>query len=99
MTPLSVLIRPPGCHRCLIRDKAHWYLRSDAPAPWPRRRTRGHDPTWQTNSELQWRSRGIDGQNGSGFLQAVKERLEELPHRLQSITEEQRSHLLPKRAF
>ena len=45
------------------------------------------------------RLRGIDGKNRGGLLQAVKQRFEELAHRLQVIIVEQGSHAFPQPAL
>ena len=42
---------------------------------------------------------GIDRQGGSRFVQAIIQRFKEVPHGLQGISVEERSHLFPKQAF
>ncbi len=50
-------------------------------------------------SESSLRLRGVEVQDGGGFLPAVKQRFEQVPHGFQSIIVEQGSHLLPKQPF
>ena len=63
---------------------------AQARVPWPKMTDR---------LGVRCRLRGIDHQGGSGFLQAVNQRFKQLPHGLQDIIVEQRSHLFPQQAF
>jgi hypothetical protein len=56
---------------------------------------RGHGTRWQTCLELRGSSTGIDHQGRSRFVQAVIQRFQEVPHGLQGISVEARSHLFP----
>ena len=50
-------------------------------------------------SDSRYRLRGIEGQLGSGFLPAIKQRFEQVLHGVQRIIIEQGSHALPQPAL
>jgi hypothetical protein len=77
--------------------KADALLRSDAIPPWPW--TMSGCIASHTRSDLRCTLSGIEVQDGSGFLQAVNECFEQVPHGLQRIIVEQGAHLLPQQAF
>ena len=52
-----------------------------------------------TPSDSRYRLRGIEGQLGSGFLPAIKQRFEQVLHGVQRIIIEQGSHALPQPAL
>jgi hypothetical protein len=88
-----------GEYRYQTRSLATSCLRLDTAPPQPWRTRRGHVTTGRVGSESRFRLRRIEVQNGGRFFQAVKERFEQVLHRLEHIIQKHRSHALPKPTF